>query len=65
MKVIEYIEQLKNESIANFFVVYANVGNNSDELVVCEPCEASECEVVDTMFITNNTGITAVITAVA
>lgn len=65
MKVIEYIEQLKNEGMANFFAVYANIGNDSDELVVCEPCEASDCEVIDTVFITNNVGVTAVITAVA
>jgi hypothetical protein len=65
MKVIEWIDKMKAEGIANFFIVYANIGNDSDELIACEPCEASDCEVVDTIFITNNVGITAVITAVA
>ena len=63
MSVKQWIEQMKNEGMANFFVVYANIGNNADELVACEPCEAADCVVVDTALIKNEAGVTAVITA--
>lgn len=63
MKVQEYIKQLKGEGMANSFVVYANIGNNTDELIVCEPCEAEDCEVAMCDIIKNDCGVTAVIIA--
>ena len=65
MKVIEWVDRMKAEGIADFFCVYANIGHNSDEMMACEPCEASDCEVIDTLFIEGYCGITAVVTAVA
>jgi hypothetical protein len=63
MTVKQWVKQMQDEGMANFFVVYANIGNDTDELVVCEPCEAADCVVVDTIFTKNGVGITAVITA--
>jgi 2',3'-cyclic-nucleotide 2'-phosphodiesterase (5'-nucleotidase family) len=65
MTVREWVEQMKAEGMADFFVVYANIGNNTDELVACEVCEAEDCEVVDTTFVQGQAGVTAVITAEA
>lgn len=63
MKVMDCIKEMKEQGQADFFVVYANIGNNADELVYCEPCEAVDCEVYDIQYHKNNCGITAVITA--
>lgn len=66
MKVQKWIEEAKAEGIAQFFVVYANIGNDADELIVCEPYEADEagCEIVDIYYIKHNENmVTAVITA--
>ena len=66
MSIIEMIEQYKREGIATDCVVYANIGNNSDELIVCEPQEADNAGVivVDIYFIEHNSYMrTAVITA--
>ena len=60
------INQYKAEGIANSFCIYANIGNNSDELIVCEACEADACgcEVVSIDFIRHNEAmVTAVIIA--
>ena len=63
MTVKQWIDQMQNEGMANFFVIYANIGNNSDELIVCEVCEASDCIVIDTQLVKNDCGVTAIITA--
>lgn len=64
MTVREWVAQMKAEGMADFFVVYANIGNNTDELVACEVFEAEDCKVVDTIFV-KGVGVTAVITAEA
>lgn len=63
MTVRQWVDQMKKEGMANFFVVYANISNNTDELIVCDICEAEDCIVVDTQLVKNNCGITAIITA--
>lgn len=63
MTVRQWVDQMKKEGMASFFVVYANMGNNSDELTACDICEAEDCIVVDTQLIKNNCSITAIITA--
>lgn len=66
MTVQSWIEWAKKEGMADTFVVYANIGNNSDELVVCEACEADACGcvIVDVYYIEHNAFMrTAVITA--
>lgn len=63
MKVKEWVEQMKAEGMADFVVVYANIGNNTDELLPCEVCEAENCLVIDTVFTQGQACVTAVITA--
>mgnify|MGYP003295944632 CR=1 FL=1 len=66
MSIKEMIEQAKAEGTAQFFVVYANIGNDSDELVVCEPeqADAEGAEVVDITYIEHNNHLrTMIITA--
>lgn len=66
MTVQSWIKWAKKEGMADTFVVYANIGNNSDELVVCEACEADACGcvIVDVYYIEHNAFMrTAVITA--
>lgn len=63
MTVRQWIDQMKKEGMANFFIVYANIGNNSDELIACDISEAEDCIVMDTQLIKNDCGITAIITA--
>lgn len=63
MTVKQWVTQMQNEGMADFFVIYANINNNSDELSVCEVCEASDCIVIDTQFVKNNCGVTAIVTA--
>ena len=66
MTVQDWINQAQKEGIAQAFVVYANVGNNSDELVVCEACEADACgcDIIDIYYIEHSAHVrTAVITA--
>lgn len=66
MSIREFIEQQKKEGMANNFCVYANIGNNTDELIVCEACEADACGcvIVDIYYIEHNAFMrTAVITA--
>ena len=63
MTVKQWVTQMQNEGMANFFIIYANISNNSDELIACEICEASDCIVIDTQFVKNDCGVTAIITA--
>jgi hypothetical protein len=66
MTVQSWIEEARKEGMAHAFVVYANIGNNSDELVVCEACEADACGcvIVDIYYIEHSAFMrTAVITA--
>lgn len=66
MSIKAWIEQARAEGRATDFVVYANIGNNTDELVVCEPAEADDagCVIVDVYYVEHNAfARTAVITA--
>lgn len=66
MSIKEMIEQAKAEGTAQFFVVYANIGNDSDELIVCEPEDADNAgaEIVDITYIEHSEHIrTMIITA--
>ena len=65
-EVQNFIEEAKKEGMAQFFVVYANIGDDTDELVVCEACDADNAgaEIVDIYYIEHNKYMrTAVITA--
>jgi hypothetical protein len=52
----ERIEQARKDGIAQAFVVYANIGNDSDELIVCTADEAdmAEAVIVDEYFVENS-----------
>lgn len=66
MSIKKMIEQAQAEGTAQFFVVYANVGNDKDELIVCEPEDADNAgaEIVDITYIEQGEHIrTMIITA--
>ena len=66
MKVQEWIEKAKADGTAQDFVVYANVGDDTDELVVCtaEEADNANAEIVDIMYVEHTQFFrTAVITA--
>ena len=53
MSIQEYINQMKKEGIAQAFVVYCNLSNNSDELIVCNASDADNAGavIVDVCYI--------------
>lgn len=66
MSIREFIEQQEKEGMANNFVVYANIGNNTDELIACNAQDADNAGavIVDVYYIEHNAFMrTAVITA--
>lgn len=66
MSIQKWIEQARAERRATCFVVYANIGNNTDELIVCDAKDADEagCVIVDVYYVEHNAfARTAVITA--
>ena len=66
MSIKNWIEQAEKEGRATHFVVYANIGNNADELVVCTAEEADNagCAIVDVYYVEHSAFYrTAVITA--
>ena len=44
MSIVEMIKQYKAEGIAQDFIVYANIANNSDEPIACSAEEADNAE---------------------
>jgi hypothetical protein len=57
---------MKKQGEAQFFVVYANIGNDSDELIVCDACDADNAgaEVIEITYIEHSQFLrTAIITA--
>lgn len=66
MSIRQWIEQQKAEHIFIDCVVYANIGNDTDELVVCtiEEADNADCVIVSIDYIEHNTfARTAVIIA--
>ena len=66
MSIKERVLQAQAQGEAQFVVVYANIGNNADELIVCEAADADEagCAIVDVYFVEHNSHMrTMVITA--
>ena len=66
MSIKEWIENAEKEGKAQMFVIYANIGNNANELVACESNEADahNCEIVDVYYIEHSENLrTAVIIA--
>lgn len=66
MKIVEYINRAKAHGTAQDFVVYANIGNNTDELVLCTPEQADNADacIVDIYYIEHSEHLrTMVITA--
>lgn len=43
MTIQEKIDHLKKQGVFNDYVLFAPVGNNTDEAIPCEPCEADAC----------------------
>lgn len=56
MSIKQWIEQQKAEGNFQEFIVYANIGNNSDELVVCTADDADDvgCVIVDVDMVQHN-----------
>ena len=66
MSIQKWIEQQKKEGNFQMDVVYANIGNNTDELILCTAKEADDagCVIVDVTYIVHNAFYTtAIITA--
>lgn len=66
MSIKKWIEQARMEGRAQNFVVYANVGNNSDELIVCtaDEADAAGASIIYVEYIEHSAFMrTAVITA--
>ena len=66
MSIKQWIEQAEKEGRATHFIVYANIGNNTDELVLCTAEEADNagCAIVDVYYVEHSAFYrTAVITA--
>ena len=66
MSIKNWIEQAEKEGRATHFIVYANIGDNTDELVVCTAEEADNagCAIVDVYYVEHSAFYrTAVITA--
>ena len=66
MSIKERVEQAIREGEATYVVVYCNLGNNTDELIVCEASEADDAGavIVDVHYVPHNAFMrTMVITA--
>ena len=66
MSIQEKINQAQAQGEAQFFVVYANIGNDTDELIVCSAQDADNAgaEIVDIMYIEHSNNVrTMIITA--
>ena len=66
MSIKERVEQAIREGEANCVVVYCNLGNNTDELIVCEASDADNAGavIVDVYYVPHNAFMrTMVITA--
>ena len=56
MSIQERVRQAQAENQAQFFVVYANIGNDTDELIVCDAQDADNAGavIVDEQYIEHN-----------
>jgi hypothetical protein len=66
MSIQEQINEMREQGEAQFFVVYANIGNDSDELIVCDACDADNAgaEVIEITYVEHGQFLrTAIITA--
>lgn len=66
MSIQEQIKRMQEQGEAQFFVVYANIGDDSDELIVCDACDTDNAgaEVIEITYIEHSQHLrTAIITA--
>ena len=66
MSIQEQIKQMQEQGEAQFFVVYANIGNDADELIVCDAVDADNAgaEIVEITYVEHSQFLrTAIITA--